>query len=168
VSDAPPRTPPCWFDVATGGDLPQEKAARWTLDNFAGALRSAPSWQLETGAGGPAPIEVCVRLQEAALIIEARMDHRAVEVVLTPGATGWIEVTARLDGREVLRALMDRPYEEYELWPGEADIAPNRSAEAPGRIGKRLNWLSLSASAWPQLAALANPSGFAIASALDS
>jgi hypothetical protein len=168
VSDAAPRTPPSWFDLATGGELPQDRAARWTLETFAGTLLHAPCWLLETSACGPVRLDLRARLQADSLTIQTLTDGRELEIILTPGASGWVEITVRLDERAALRAWMDRPYEEYELWPGGADITPNRSAEAPGRIGKRLNWINLSSGAWPQLAALANPSGFMVASASDA
>jgi len=101
------------------------------------------------------------------LIFAAHTARGGLEITLTSVASGWLGVTARTGEREEFRAWLDRPYEEFEHWPPHAHIPPRRTTEAPGRIGKRLNWINLSAEAWPRLAPLANPSGFVVATAID-
>jgi len=162
-----PRTPPVWFDAATGGETPPDIAARWVLDTVARSLRHAPAWLLETGAPGPVRLNLRSTRHPDRLIFAAHTARGGLEITLTSVASGWLGVTARTGEREEFRAWLDRPYEEFEHWPPHAHIPPRRTTEAPGRIGKRLNWINLSAEAWPRLAPLANPSGFVVATAID-
>lgn len=71
----------------------------------------------------------------------------------TTGAelAGWVRVPVTLGGEEVFRGWLDRPYEEYHLWPDAAAASPHE--DPPGRGGKRRNRVSLSAAAWPGLSA---------------
>jgi len=83
-------------------------------------------------------------------------------ITLTPHESGWVKVVAEIDGRPAFTAFAEQVWEEYELypdaWPDDAR-ATATDEDAPGRIGKRRSWMSLSAVAWPQLAPLANEAG---------
>jgi hypothetical protein len=76
-------------------------------------------------------------------------------------------MAATCGGREVFRAWVDRPYDEYDLWPDCEAVPARRDVDAPGHIGKRRNWINLSTSAWPQLARFANVFGVVALSEAD-
>jgi hypothetical protein len=63
-----------------------------------------------------------------------------------------LRIEAMRGGASIFRAYLDRPYQEFELWPAGAA----KSDDSPGRMGKRRNWLSLDVEAWPALAPLAD------------
>lgn len=77
-------------------------------------------------------------------------------IVLEVDLSGWLRIEASVAGAEVFRAFLDRPYEEYELWPVDAV----KARESPGHMGKKRNWLSLHADAWPALRPIANAGGW--------
>ncbi len=159
-----PAVPPFWFDGLTGGEMLLSVAAAAVLDDFADALRRAPCWVLETGSGGIVTPRVCSHRRGERLEVLAELAGESMEIVLEPDASGWLSIAATCRGQEVFRAWLDRPYEEYELWPEGDAIPTRRNVDAPGRIGKRRNWINVSAAAWPQLARFANAAGFCVAS----
>ncbi|MDK8874226.1 hypothetical protein [Paracoccus sp. SSJ] len=147
----------------TGGETPPGIAAAAALDDFADALGNAPRWLLETGGGGATTLRICAHRQGERLEILAELAGGPVQIVLEPHASGWLSIAAVCSGQEVFRAWLDRPYEEYEFWPEGAAIPAGRTIDPPGRIGKRRNWINLSAAAWPQLARFANAAGIVAA-----
>lgn len=157
-----PPVPPYWFDGMTGGETPPRVAAAAALDDFADALSNAPRWLLETGCGGAITLRVCSHRQGEGLEILAELAGEHAQIVLEPHVSGWLSIAAVCGGQEVFRAWLDRPYEEFEFWP-EGVAIPGRTIDAPGRIGKRRNWINLSAAAWPQLARFANAAGIVAA-----
>ncbi len=56
-------------------------------------------------------------------------------------------------GEEVLRAYVDRPYEEYEAHPAGAVFDEKRTVDPAARMGKKLSWLQLrvirTGRSWP-------------------
>ena len=163
----PPPVPPSWFDGMIGGETPPRIAAA-ALDDFADALSNAPHWLLETGCGGAITLRVCSHRQGERLEIAAELAGEPVQIVLEPHVSGWLSIAAMCIGQEVFRAWLDRPYEEFEFWPEGAAIPSGRTIDPPGRIGKRRNWINLSAAAWPQLARLANAAGIVAAIELEA
>ena len=67
-------------------------------------------------------------------------------IELAAEETGWLVAVARIGHVEVFRGYVERPYEQYEIWPPHAGLA---DGEAPGRIGKRTTWVSFAAASWP-------------------
>ncbi|MCG6114875.1 MAG: hypothetical protein MEQ84_06705 [Mesorhizobium sp.] len=167
MSERPPATPPAWFDGLSAGEMAADVAAGLALDDFAAEVVYAPSWMIETGSRGTVSLRGQAHQRGARLTIVAAFSSESLEIVLAPDTSGWLSITAFHRGSEVFRAWLDRPYEEYELWPAGAFVPPRRSLEAPGRIGKRRSWISLSADAWPQLAHLASTTGFCLARVAD-
>ena len=143
-------------------------------------LTCAPS---ATQSQGACPMEIQAQEHSAHSVI-VTIDHQPrrnamtrqmmadlagerMQIALEPDASGWLSIAARCGGQEVFRAWLDRPYEVYEFWPEGAAILPLRTTEAPGRIGKRRNWVNLSAAAWPPLARFANSFGVVAASEME-
>lgn len=152
MSDAP-STPPNWFDAAT---------AAYALDTIAASLRHDPHWIIETAENRPATFSILSHAPGRALAATLDYEGHTFTLHLAPHPTGWLEITATHNGTKIFEAFLDRPYEEYELWPP----AGLREGEAPGRIGKRRTWVTLQAAAWPHLAPFANADG--IVSATDA
>jgi len=59
---------------------------------------------------------------------------------------------ATIAGAEVFRGYLDRPWEQCEIWPPGRE--PVGDEEAPGRIGKKQTFVTLSTVDWPQLLTL--------------
>lgn len=97
------------------------------------------------------------------LEILAELVSECAQIAFEPHVSGWLSIAAMYCGQEVFRAWLDRPFEEYELWPEGATIPGGRTIDSPGRIGKRRNWINLTAAAWPQLARFANAAGIVAA-----
>ena len=163
ASETSPPVPPSWFDGMTGEEPPPRIAAAAALDDFADVLSNAPRWLLETGCGGAITLRVCAHRQGERLEVLAELAGECAQIALEPHVSGWLSIAAVCSGQEVFRAWLDRPYEEYELWPEGAAIPAGRTVDPPGRIGKRRNWINLSAAAWPQLARFANAAGIVAA-----
>lgn len=163
ASESSPPVPPSWFEGLTGGEMPPRIAATAALDDFADALGNAPRWLLETGSGGAITLRVSSHRQRERLEFLVELAGECAQLVLEPHASGWLSIAAMCSDQEVFRAWLDRPYEEFEFWPEGAAVPPHRNAEAPGRIGKRRNWINLSAAAWPQMARFANAAGIVAA-----
>jgi hypothetical protein len=163
ASETSSPVPPYWFDGMTGGEMPPGIAAAAALDDFADALGNTLHWLLETGCGGAIRLRVCTHRQGQRLEILAELAGEPAQIVLEPHVSGWLSIAAMCGGQEVFRAWLDRPYEEYEFWPEGAAIPGGRTIDPPGRIGKRRNWINLSAAAWPQLARFANAAGIVAA-----
>ncbi|WP_366655506.1 hypothetical protein [Fodinicurvata sp. EGI_FJ10296] len=157
-------TRPSWSDGLTGGEMPSEVGAAAALDDFASTLRLAPRWVLETGTGGILGLRIHTQVRGEHLEIVADLAGTNIGITLEPDPSGWLSIGASRRQQEIFRARLDRPYEGYEFWPENADVPPHRTVDAPGRIGKRRNWITLSAEAWPQLAGFTNASGHCVAS----
>lgn len=148
--NAPARKP--WFaDPVAGREVtvPDTGPEIANLMDMIAALTEGTSWRAEHGTR-TSPITV-VR-GDAHLELRAQSEHKDIVVTLAPDPSGWIRVTGDMGRGQTLRAYADKPYEAIELWPANsAEMAPD--AEAPGQVGKRFHWVSLSVSAWPILAA---------------
>lgn len=163
ASESSPPVPPCWFDGMTGGEMPPGIAAAAALDDFADVLSNSPHWLLETGCCGAITLRVCSHRHGERLEFLVELAGECAQLVLEPHASGWLSIATMCSGQEVFRAWLDRPYEEFEFWPEGAAIPSGRTIDPPGRIGKRRNWINLSAAAWPQLARFANAAGIVAA-----
>ena len=158
--DGPPLTPAYYGDLWTGKDegLDPADESRNTVDDFAAMPSLLPRWVLDDEARGLP--EFTLELVEHVPRQHAVLRGGGVLVRCAADASGYVLVTAERDGAELFRAFIDRPYEEYDLWPPGAVFPGRRSEEAPGRIGKRRSWVVLDTRTWPILAPLANEAGF--------
>ena len=128
----PPRHPPVFSEPiygmeTTGAGIAE--LAGWLLDNLSADAGFSPDWLAEVGPGLPGRIRL--------------VDHERARGVTLGFTTGEAEGE--------IRAGLDRPCEEYHLWPDGAAASPHE--DPPGRVGKRRNRVSLSAAAWPGLSA---------------
>lgn len=160
---------PSHFDSATGRDLTGPEAgpqAEALVARLAVAAEIYPRWRIETGPAAGRTVEVSVRdpLAGDPVRIVLALDGAAIAVTVTAEASGWVLLAVERDGAEIARAHADCPYEEVELLPPGLDDA----ADPPGRMGKRLDWIALSAAAWPILGALAGPDGFVVAAVVEA
>lgn len=164
MTETPPRFPPDFFDSLSGGqDSPADGAYGFAIDLHA-AARYDPVWLIESAGNRPVRLTP-IACSRAGAEVGFESEGVAGTIMLTPHASGWVKVVAAIDGRPVFTAFAEQVWEEYELYPAdwpERETASDR--DAPGRIGKRRNWISLSSAAWPQLAPLASAFGHVNAS----
>ncbi len=146
-----PTRPPLYADAIAGDDnVPPERAIPWLIDCLVSAAKWFPDWIAED-------MRVTARLHATGPgRIGFEADGMRGVIELSADESGWLVAVARVGEAELFRGYIERPYEEYEIWPPHADAA---EGDAPGRIGKRVTWISFAASAWPALAPLANPEG---------
>jgi hypothetical protein len=151
VGDAP-SWPPSYFDIfePDGPGTDPAAALRFIIEDMANDARLTPDWLIE---GRDLKVQLSAISYAPGL---AQIGFTAGEaqgaVTLTPDPSGWLRIEATCGGAVVFRAFLDRVYQEFELWPSGAA----KSDEAPGRMGKRRNWLSLDVEAWPALKPLVN------------
>lgn len=165
LSDTPPVTPPYFGDLMLGrpeGEDPAE-ASRYAVDSIADVPHLSPLWRLEDGPSFTLRLTTYERYRRA----ELELREIEVSIVFETDASGYVRVTGRRHGENLFRAWLDRPYEEYDLWPSGAEFPERRTYDAPGRIGKRLTWIVLDTRVWPALAPLANDAGFIQARVAD-
>jgi len=183
MSDTPPAWPPFydhggWFRM--GSDEPQFRikgkfqfefvdnpegddpalASAYYAKDFARAIASEPLWQAAGGwqiypkaAGREGSFHATpfvARHPDSGAEVEGR-------VVLSADPSHWVKVELYLGAFRVFVAYLDRPWEDFSLWPSGAI---DKTDESPGRIGKRLNWINLAVSAWPALARIAGVGTF--------
>ncbi|MCF8503631.1 MAG: hypothetical protein K9G59_01845 [Caulobacter sp.] len=161
MTDQPPGFAPEYFNSLSGGqETPTNGAYGLALD-FDSTARCDPDWIIESAADRPLRLTQIDCSRDGARVAFQSLDVSGV-ITLTPHASGWVKVAAEIDGRPVFTAFAEQVWEEYELYPAGR---PQRVVEedAPGRIGKRRSWISLSAAAWPQLAPLATEGGWVLA-----
>lgn len=169
MTDQPPRFAPEFFNGLSGGqESPADGAYGLALD-LDSTARYDPDWVLESADARPVRLTPISCSREGARIGFESLGVAGV-ITLTPHGSGWVKVVAQIDGRAVFTAFAEQVWEEYELypdgWPDEVR-ATGTHEDAPGRIGKRRNWMSLSAVAWPQLAPLANDADRLLAEVAD-
>ena len=161
-----PSTPPHYFDFTAGGDdsMAFEAGARWVLEDFAQLPAREPRWLLDDDTGRRFDLRgIAAAPGEARLALAG--EGLSVDLAFSHDPSGYVLVRGSVAGEEVLLGYIDRPWEEYDIWPAGAVFPARRTADAPGRIGKRLNWIVLDSRAWPALAPLANSAGFVLARA---
>jgi hypothetical protein len=169
VTDQPPRFAPEFFNSLSGGQESFAGGAYVLALDFDATARHDPDWVLESAGDRPLRLTPVGCSREGARVGFESLGLSGL-ITLTPHKSGWVKVVAEIDGRVVFTAFAEQVWEEYELypdgWPDEAR-ATATDEDAPGRIGKRRNWLSLSSVAWPQLAPLANEAGRVLAERVD-
>lgn len=163
--DQPPRFAPEFFNSLSGGQETFADGAYGLALDLDSTARCDRDWIIESAGDRPLRLTPIVCSRDGARIGFESPGVSGV-ITLTPHASGWVKVVAEIDDRPVFTAFAERVWEEYELYPAGR---PERVVEedAPGRIGKRRSWITLSAAAWPQLAPLANEAGRVLASRSD-
>ena len=165
MTDQPPRFAPEFFNSLSGGQESFADGAYVLALDFDSTARNDTEWIMESAGDRPVWLTPISCSREGARV---GFDSRGVIglITLTPHESGWVKVVAEINGRPVFTAFAEQVWEEYELypdgWPDEAR-ATGTHEDAPGRVGKRRNWMSLSSVAWPQLAPLANEAGRVLA-----
>lgn len=158
----PPRFAPSYFDIATGGELPPHTVFETVTRPFVWTAQDNPLWKITSAHDAAVHLYEAEAGPEAVSVgFEALGFHGLVR--LAPDPSGWIVVSALIDGKDCFRAYLDHVYEEYEFHPsGATRRQPNddRDSDPPGRIGKRRNWINIDVRLWPQLALLANRFGY--------
>jgi hypothetical protein len=156
-----PRFAPSFFDSFTGGERPPSLEAPLVAIELASIANFDPDWIVETAGDRPLRLVALATGDEGATV---RFESLGLEGLITLRAdpSGWVRITATIEGRTVFDGYADQPWEEYEIHP-PGSAQRDAEEDAPGRIGKRRNRLCLSARAWPQLAALANEQGWLLA-----
>lgn len=154
-----PQFEPSYFDMATGGEMPAADGCRAIIDAMVATAKAFPEWVLESAGEASValgPIEAAGN--RATIGFEAPGCRGGI--ALAPDPSGWVLVTCHMDGRERFRAYLDRVWEEYEFHPPGAANSQQGNADAPGRIGKRRNWINIDVRLWPALEPLANRFGY--------
>lgn len=162
MSGGPPLTRAYYGDDTIGNDAEAALAAAcgWVLDELVYAILHYP-WRLEVREDMPIHVRDIAHDQGKSARIAFAAGTVSGMLELAADASGWVLITAAVDGAEVFRGYADLPYEQIDIWPPGAQFDEKRYAEAPGRIGKRRNWINLSAMIWPGLKPVANEYGSA-------
>lgn len=146
-----PSRPPIFADAIAGhDDVPPARAVPWLIDSLVFAARAFPDWIVDD-------VGIPVRLHVAgpsSIAFETNGARGVIELSAVESA--WLVAVARIGETELARFYVERPYEEYELWPPHAGLA---EGEAPGCIGKRATWISFGTGSWLGVAPLANKEG---------
>jgi hypothetical protein len=157
---APPR-PASFFNALTGRETPYPDSLRepgFLIDDFAGDVAIWPVWLLDDDSRRRITLSLVEHVTEQKVVIGFAVEGLVGTITATPDASGFLRLVVEVGGAEFLTAYVERIWEEYELWPPGATAAFEQ--ESPGRIGKRRSWVSISATGWPVLAAVANSHGW--------
>jgi hypothetical protein len=162
VTAIPPLFAPSFFNAGTGGEWSAPVVAPLGVTELASIAARDPDWVIETAGHRRLRLSALTSDEEGATL---RFESLGVGGLITLRAdpSGWVRITATIDGQTVFDGFADQPWEEYEIHPPGSARRDAEGEDAPGRIGKRRNRLSLSARAWPQLAVLANEAGWVLA-----
>lgn len=145
----PPPRPPLYFDASLGGEASLSPASAFHQLAFG----------MEIELSGASYVQHntrkfrCARLRRSpdqfAAEFELGSSKGMLQLEISLAQSGWI--MARLLSRFFECTIyMERAYEEWDLWPAGSD----GRGDAPGRLGKRLNWAQLELKDWPDLAML--------------
>ncbi len=139
-----------WIDFG----IPRADAGRCNFDAVADYLRRERVWAADgvrievdepvIGTGAPG---LAARSAFTWTAGDGRSGSGAVDIAMA--RDGWVRVDVAAGGFS-LRMWHDRVWEEHEFWPDGADTSV-RSADPPGRGGKRGNWIQIDTEHWPQL-----------------
>ena len=154
----PPKRKPYFCDAIGGKeftfpDTGPELSAM--LQSLASTARTFPDWHLDNDGKPALPVRLTVLEYVPDRVVQIGFACGGVDGVLSvcpDPETGFALVSAEVAGVTVFEAYMDRPYEEYELYPSKDETA--QTDEGPGRMSKKRWWVSLSADAWPVLRVL--------------
>jgi hypothetical protein len=156
-----PARPPSFFNSLTGRDKDAAGSGRqagFLIDDLASDARNWPNWLLDDDSQRRITLSLIEHVTEQRVVIGFVVDRVQGTVTATPDPTGYLRVVVTFEGADYLTLFVERIWEEYELWPPGA--AAEIGEEAPGHLGKHRSWVSISASGWPVLAAIANTHGW--------
>jgi hypothetical protein len=159
-----PTRPPWFCDSLAGTEYTYphtQEEAGWLVDRLASQAKYFPDWQIEVDDTRTIPVKLDVletSTHPPLARIRASTADGAIEITATVDPSGWALAIATLNGAEVFRAYLDRPYEEYDLFPSGSTAGPKE--EEPGRMGKKMAWISLQVAHWPVLAPLSSQGWF--------
>ncbi|SFZ84182.1 hypothetical protein SAMN02983003_1864 [Devosia enhydra] len=159
-TDGPPKRKPWFFDGATGREFTAPNTGdemKAAIDRIGFEAEHFPDWVIDDGPYGGLAITLSLidRDWSKPTVLLAKTEHGEARIVAEADPSGFVRISVDWQGGPVLTAFLDRPYEQYELWPPHAE----GDCEAPGHVGKRLSWVGFDAAAWPVLKPLANPYG---------
>lgn len=164
-----PAATPSYFDTATGGDLPEsnwQEQAAWLIEQVALAAEISPVWCISGGRFDGVDIRLAVvERMQGKVRVAMQCDRWRGELRLDVDEGGWVRAELGADGKTVFTAFADRPYEEIRL-SAQTRLADDTDALA-GRMGKRLNWISLPKAPWPMLSEIADGEWFNAEAAED-
>lgn len=150
-----------WFGDAIAG-LDEVEDVDWErsslIDRLAGAAELFPDW-LADSIGRDVVLSVEARVPGRTVLRWSCAGHEGT-VTFTADPSGWLVAVAEYRGREVFRGYFDHVYEEFDIYPPGWG-APDHKKDAPGRMGKKMSWVSLSIEHWPALRAVAGDENFA-------
>lgn len=151
---APTRAAHYWDHGTSEAGYPARKAAGWLVDGMASLVGYFPDW-----LWGGVAIDLTRISHDAGKSCAIGFAGGTVNGILHFSAdpSGWVLVRAEIGGVEMFRGYMDRPWEQYEIWPPGA--APAKDDEGPGRMGKKQVWVGLDPVVWPSLGPLADAAG---------
>lgn len=161
---SPPQRKPFFCDAIGGTEVTFPHTGDdmgWTVDRLAATARRFPDWHLDCDDRPRHAVALQVLEEEPYRLVRIGFACNGVEGVIAArpdSDSGFVVLTVTVDGRECFRAFLDRPYEEYDLFPPGDQSA--QGAEAPGRMSKKLWWVSLSVAAWPVLQPLSGSGWF--------
>jgi hypothetical protein len=153
----------------TGEDTPQPAAQRepgFLLDALAGDARHWPDWLLDDDLQRQIRLTLIEHVVEQKLVIAFTAGACTGTITASPDASGYLRVVVATDGAEFLTGYVERVWEEHEIWPPGATAEVGE--QAPGRLGKRRSWISVSTRGWPQLRPIANENGWVNLLQLDA
>lgn len=160
----PPQRKPYFCDAIAGTEVTFPATGDdmgWTIDRLAATARNFPDWQLDCDDRPQHAVRLQLIEEVQYGLVRIGFACNGIEGSITarPDATsGFVLITVEIAGVERFSAYLDRPYEEYDLFPpGDASA---QGSEAPGRMSKHLWWVSLSAKAWPMLQPLTGSDWF--------
>jgi hypothetical protein len=146
MTGGPPPRPPVWANIEQGWTNDPAGEARFAVESVCFAARLPPDWTFE---GQPLRIDA-VTSSPGTASIEGTCAGSAFRLDLTARDDGWVEGLLVVATVAVLRFFLERPWEEYEFYPPGHD-GVCEPYESPGRLGKKLSWGQIHASAWPAL-----------------
>jgi hypothetical protein len=151
----PPKRKPYFCDAIGGRECTFPETGpemSSTLQSLVSTASTFPEWELDNDGEPALPVRLTVLEYVQDRVVHIGFACAGIDGVLSirPDLeTGFVLVKAEVAGVTVLKAYMDRPYEEYGLYPPDDNTA--QADEGPGRMSKNRWWVSLSADAWPAL-----------------
>ncbi|WP_417310054.1 hypothetical protein [Devosia sp.] len=158
---SPPKRPPSFFNALTGAPLAGDAAQREAgnlLDDLARDVGHGVAWDVDDDSGQRFALRVERHLPEQQLEIAVTGAGAVATLIVVPDDSGYLRIELVVGGKLLFTGYVEQIWEEFDIWP--PDASAETGTEAPGRMGKRRNWLSLSVAGWPALAAIANAEGW--------
>jgi hypothetical protein len=154
-----PETPPSYFDLFTGKDVDDPRGeAQFIVESFAKLPNPFGDW-IADDIGVDVTLTTVADGRDGPGIVGWSAAGRQGTIEFSVDPSNWVLVVGRFEGREVFRAYLDHVWEQYEFWPAGAVVDPMRKDEAPGRVGKKMHWMSADTKLWPALAPLGHDGG---------